>query len=315
MRWEDERQSTNVDDERGQGGGGLGFGGGGGGGGLGLLFSLLPLLSRGGIGGFAILLIVGAVIFLPQLLHGGGGQAPPQTQAGTQAPSGYSGEAASTPGGGDEDIRFVRAVTAYTEDTWGRIFASQGRTYTPPRVMVYTGATSTGCGAGQAVMGPFYCPADHKVYLDLSFFKELSGRFGAPGRFAQAYVIAHEVGHHVQTLLGTTAKVDAQRAAMGAHAGNPLSVRTELQADCYAGVWANQTERQTHFLEAGDIDQALAAASAVGDDTLQKETQGRVVPDSFTHGTAAQRTRWFKRGFADGDMGQCDTYSPPYDQL
>ena len=164
-------------------------------------------------------------------------------------------------------------------------------------------------------MGPFYCPADHRVYLDLGFFRELSGRFGAPGRFAQAYVIAHEIGHHVQTLLGTTARVDAQRAALGGRGGGPLSVRTELQADCYAGVWANQTNRTTHFLDAGDVDEALRAAAAVGDDTLQKETQGRVVPDSFTHGTSKQRDRWFKRGFDDGDMGRCDTYSPASDRL
>ena len=317
MRWDDERQSTNVDDLRGQGdgggggfGGGEGFGGGGGGGGLGMIFALLPLLGRGGGGGLMVLLIVGAVILLPRVLGRGGG-----TGAST-SPSGYSqAQSPAAASGSDEDIRFVRAVTAYTEDTWTRIFAAQGRTYEPPRVTVYTGATRTGCGEGQAAMGPFYCPADHHVYLDLSFFRELSGRFGAPGRFAQAYVIAHEVGHHVQTLLGTTARVDAQRAALGGRAGNPLSVRTELQADCYAGVWANQTNRTTHFLDAGDIDEGLAAASAVGDDTLQRETQGQVTPDSFTHGTSAQRTRWFKRGFADGDMGQCDTYSPAYDQL
>ncbi len=309
MRWEDERQSTNVDDLRGQDtGGGYGFGGGGGGGGLGMLFALLPLVARGGGGGLVVLLIIGAVIFLPRLLGSGGGQEAPSQ------PSGYS-QAQGAPAAGDEDIRFVRAVTGYTEDTWGRIFQAQGRTYEPPRVTVYTHAITTGCGAGQAAMGPFYCPADHHVYVDLSFFKELSGRFGAPGRFAEAYVIAHEVGHHVQTLLGTTAKVDEQRGAMGARNDNPLSVRTELQADCYAGVWANQTNRTTHFLEAGDVDQAMAAASAVGDDTLQKETQGRVVPDSFTHGTSAERTRWFKRGFESGDMGQCDTYSPAYDQL
>ncbi|MBE7219681.1 MAG: neutral zinc metallopeptidase [Caulobacteraceae bacterium] len=309
MRWEDERQSTNVDDLRGQDtGGGYGFGGGGGGGGLGMLFALLPLVARGGGGGLVVLLIIGALVFLPRLM-GGGGEAPSQ-------PAGYSqAQPGGAPAANDPDIRFVRAVTAYTEDTWSRIFQAQGRTYEPPRVTVYTRAVRTGCGAGQAAMGPFYCPSDHHVYLDLSFFKELSGRFGAPGRFAQAYVIAHEVGHHVQTLLGTTAKVDEQRGAMGERNDNPLSVRTELQADCYAGVWANQTNRTTHFLEPGDVDQALAAAAAVGDDTLQKETQGRVVPDSFTHGTSAERTRWFKRGFESGDMGQCDTFSPAYDAL
>ena len=310
MRWDDERQSTNVDDLRGQdtGGGGGGFGGGGGG--LGMLFALLPLLGRGGGGGLVVLVIIGAVIFLPRLLAGGGAGAPAQ-------PSGYTQAQApgAAPGAQDEDIRFVRAVTAYTEDTWGRIFQAQGRTYQPPRVTVYTRGVSTGCGAGQAAMGPFYCPADHRVYLDLSFFQELSGRFGAPGRFAEAYVIAHEVGHHVQTLLGTMAKVDAQRGAAGGRGGNPLSVRTELQADCYAGVWANQTQAATHFLDPGDVDQALAAATAVGDDTLQKETQGRVVPDSFTHGSSEQRVRWFKRGFQSGDMEQCDTFSGPYDQL
>lgn len=311
MRWEDERESSNVDDDRGQGGGqGFGGGFGGGGGGLGGLLWLLPLLGRGGGGGFVVLLIIGAIVFGPRLLHGGGGAAPSG-----QASSGFQGQATPPGGAEDEDIRFVRKVTAYTEDTWSRIFQAQGRTYEPPRVTVYTGRHATGCGEGQSAMGPFYCPADHRVYLDLAFFRELSSRFGAPGRFAQAYVIAHEVGHHVQTLLGTTAKVDEQRRAMGARGGNPLSVRTELQADCYAGVWAQQTNRTTHFLDPSDVDEGLRAASAVGDDTLQKETQGRVEPDSFTHGTSAQRMRWFKRGFADGDMEQCDTFSPAYDQL
>lgn len=315
MEWEDERQSSNVDDLRGESGGGGGMGGGGLGG-LGGLIGLLPLLGlRGGIGA---VIIIALVIFGGPLLRGlsgGGGSAPPaqQSSSGFQGPPSDSQQAVS--GSSDENLRFVRAVAAYTEDTWTRLFQAQGRTYTPPRIELYSQGHQTGCGFGQTAMGPFYCPRDRKVWLDLAFFDELSGRFGAPGRFAEAYVIAHEVGHHVQTLLGTTAKVDEQRRAMGARGGNPLSVRTELQADCYAGVWAQQTNRATHFLDPSDIDEGLRAASAVGDDTLQKETQGRVEPDSFTHGSSAQRTRWFKRGFADGDMESCDTFSPAYDQL
>jgi predicted metalloprotease len=242
------------------------------------------------------------------LLQGSGdsGQAQAPSRAQTE-PQG--------PRADDEDAKFSRAVLAYTEDTWGAYFKQQGGAYQPPRMVLYDQEHATGCGDGQAAMGPFYCPADRKVYLDLSFFHELSGRFGAPGRFAEAYVIAHEVGHHVQNLLGISDKADAARQRAGKVEGNRISVRVELQADCFAGVWAAQTNQRAHFLDPGDIDQGLSAASAVGDDTLQKETQGRVVPDAFTHGTSAQRTKWFRRGYDSPRLESCDTFGPDYGEL
>ena len=309
MRWEDGRESSNVDDERGSGGGG-GFGfGGGGGGGLGLLLGLLPLLGRGGLGGMAILVVVGLLVFGGPLLRGGGG-APAQ-----RAPSGYQGPVASDAAGGaadaqSQDLRFVKVVAGYTEDTWSEIFREQGRTYQAPRFTIYTGGHQTACGQGSAEMGPFYCPGDRRVYLDLSFFQELSDKFGAPGRFAEAYVVAHEVGHHVQNLVGT---MDRDRSDGGSR--NETSVRTELQADCYAGVWAARTNRDKNILEPGDLEQGLRAATAVGDDTLQRQARGRVVPDSFTHGSAAQRVRWLRTGYESGDMARCDTFAPAYDAL
>jgi hypothetical protein len=312
MRWEDERQSDNVDDLRGDGGGG---GLGGGLGGLGGLFALLPLLGmRGGIG---VLIIIGLLMFGGPILSGlgGGGASHAPGQTSSSGFQGYPDQAVQRPAGGDENMRFVRAVAAYTEDTWSQIFTQNGRTYTPPRIEIYSEGHQTGCGYGQAAMGPFYCPRDRKVWLDLAFFDELSGRFGAPGRFAEAYVIAHEVGHHIQTLLGTTQKVEAQRASLSKSQSNALSVRVELQADCYAGVWAQVTNQRRNFIEPGDIEGGLRAAAAVGDDTLQQETQGRVVPDSFTHGTSAQRMRWFRAGYQSGSIGACDTFTPAYSSL
>ena len=309
MRWDDGRESDNVDDVRGQGGGGMGFGGGGG---MGLL-GLLPLLLRGGPIGIIVLIGIGLFMFGGSLFGGGGGEprSPPGYQGQRQAQGGAADAA------GDEDLRFVKVVAAFTEDTWSELFREQGQTYQNPRFTVYRGGTQTACGYGQTEMGPFYCPGDRKVYLDLGFFEELSGKFGAPGRFAQAYVIAHEVGHHVQNLLGVM-----DRREQGAFAGskNEVSVRTELQADCYAGVWANRTNRDRQasgklFLEPGDLESGLRAASAVGDDTLQRQARGRVVPDSFTHGASAQRVRWFKTGFDSGDPGRCDTFSESYGQL
>ena len=305
MRWEDERESTNVDDLRGDSGGG-GFGGFGGFGGGG--FGGPVMIGGGGLG--AVVLLVLYLLFGSGGGGDGGAGGQPQLLPGQQAMQGV------VPGAGeDTDMRFVKKVAAFTEDTWTQVLGERGITYTPPRIEVYSQGHETGCGYGQAAMGPFYCPNDRMVWLDLSFFNELSNRFGAPGRFAEAYVVAHEVGHHVQTLLGTTAKVDAQRNYAGKVANNRLSVRLELQADCYAGVWANRTNQQRHFLDPGDMEQGLAAASAVGDDTLQKETQGRVVPDAFTHGTSEQRTRWFKNGFDNGSLGACDTFAPPYNEL
>jgi predicted metalloprotease len=208
----------------------------------------------------------------------------------------------------DAAFQFSRKIVGSTEDVWTKIFAARGLRYEPAIFTPYDGSTQTGCGAGQSMMGPFYCSADKRVYIDLSFFNELRTRFGAPGEFAQAYVLAHEVGHHVQDLLGTMGNVQARyRGAMeGADGG---SVRLELQADCYAGVWAYNANRDFSILEQGDVEQGLAAANAVGDDTLQRQSQGRVAPDSFTHGSSAQRVRWFTRGMQTGDLNQCDTFS------
>jgi len=209
----------------------------------------------------------------------------------------------------DELARFTSMVLADTEDTWGPIFQSGGRNYQEPKLVLYTGATRSACGVGQAQMGPFYCPADGKVYLDLSFFDDLHRRFGAPGDFAQAYVIAHEVGHHVQNLLGISDKVQQARQRLSEREANLLSVRLELQAVCLAGVWAHHADRTRQVLEQGDVEEALRAASAIGDDRIQKQAQGYAVPDSFTHGSAAQRVRWFRVGLEQGDLRACDTFS------
>jgi predicted metalloprotease len=209
----------------------------------------------------------------------------------------------------DELARFASMVLADTEDTWGAIFQSGGQRYREPRLVLFTGATRSACGVGQAEMGPFYCPADGKLYLDLAFFGELRDRFRAPGDFAQAYVIAHEVGHHVQNLLGISEKVQQGRQRLPEREANRLSVRLELQADCLAGVWAHHANRSRQVLEAGDIEEGLAAASAIGDDRLQKQTRGVAVPDSFTHGSSAQRVRWFRQGLERGRLQDCDTFS------
>jgi uncharacterized protein len=201
--------------------------------------------------------------------------------------------------------QLVSVVLADTEDTWGQIFSAAGRTYEPPKLILFSEAVQTGCGVGQAASGPFYCPADRNVYIDLSFYQELQQRFGAPGDFAQAYVIAHEVGHHVQTLLGISEKTQAARSRASEVESNALSVRQELQADCFAGLWAHTAEASRPFLEAGDVEEGLNAASAIGDDRL---TKGRAPPESFTHGTSEQRVRWFKRGLESGSINECDTF-------
>ena len=214
------------------------------------------------------------------------------------------------PSAQEEELkRFASVVLADTEDVWVEQFRRAGRTYEPTVLVIYRGGTQTQCGMGQAAMGPFYCPADKKVYLDLSFYEELKGKYGAPGDFALAYVIAHEVGHHVQNLLGYSDQVHAQRARVSKEEYNQLSVRLELQADFLAGVWAHHAHRTKDILEAGDVEEALRAASAVGDDALQKKARGYVVPDSFTHGTSEQRARWFKRGYDSGSVDSCDTFS------
>ncbi len=209
----------------------------------------------------------------------------------------------------DELSVFVSRVLASTEDTWEGIFREGGTSYRAPKLVLFTGATPSACGTGQAAMGPFYCPGDEKVYIDLSFYRDLRDRFRAPGDFAQAYVIAHEVGHHVQKLLGISAKVDGMRGRVSEAQFNRLSVRTELQADCFAGVWAHRAQRERGLLEPGDLEEGLGAAAAIGDDRLQRQSGGRVVPDSFTHGSSAQRVRWFRTGFDGGRLKACDTFA------
>ncbi len=303
MRLDDYRESDNVGDQRGQSFGG--FGGGGGGGGLGLIFALVG--SRFGIGGI-VLLVIGLMIFGVNPLGGGGGGqqalSPQQqtqiSQAGAKQACGVN--AAST---------FSCKVLASTEDTWAKLFQAQGARYTPPGLIFYGGRGMSGCGEAQSAMGPFYCPSDQRIYLDTEFFGELQNRFKAAGDFAQAYVIAHEVGHHVQYLTGTADKVRReQQAGDEAHA-NALQVRMELQADCYAGVWAaNNRDR----LDPGDVEEGLRAAKAIGDDTLQRSAGRTPVPDSFTHGTSAERMAWLKRGIDSGDPAQCDTFSGSIDR-
>jgi predicted metalloprotease len=297
-------ESSNIEDRRGQGGfGGGGFGGGGipipiGGGGGGLF--------KGGIGFVAFIVI--ALIFgadpMALLSSLAGGDTSSYTTPATQ-----SSRTARAPAA-DAETQFVSRVLKSTEDVWTSLFRDMGRQYVDPKLVLYRDATRTACGTGQSAMGPFYCPADERVYLDLGFFDDLASRFHAPGQFPQAYVIAHEVGHHVQDLLGITGKVEQMRQNMSKRDANALSVRVELQADCFAGVWANRAEQKSggKMIDDKDVDQALAAASAIGDDRLQKQAQGRVVPDSFTHGSSAQRTRWFRIGLDSGDPRKCDTF-------
>lgn len=285
MRWEGDRQSDNVEDRRGDGGGGGGFGFGGGTIGIGTI--VIALLGSWFFG-------VSPTTIL-SLLSGGG------TQQVQQAPS--------HPPANDRETQFVRTVLGYTEDTWTKIFKAGGATYSPPTLVLYSGRTGTGgCGVGQSAVGPFYCPADRKVYIDLSFFRMMQQRFKVGGEFTQAYVIAHEVGHHVQNLLGISGKVDRMRERASETEANAISVRLELQADCFAGVWAYHTNQAKQIIEGGDIESALNAASAIGDDALQRQSRGEVVPDSFTHGSSAQRVRWFKRGIETGSVEQCNTF-------
>ena len=296
MRWDDFRSSDNVEDRRGDGGGG-GFRMPGGRGGL-------------GIGTIIIVGIVGWALGInPAVLIGGleaingmsGGSAPQQQAAPRTAPQGAPK---------DELGRFAAAVLAQTEDVWTELFRAEGKTYQDPKLVLFSGATRSACGGAQSAMGPFYCPLDQKVYLDLTFFQEMKNRFKAGGDFAQAYVIAHEVGHHVENLIGILPKVQQAQARASSRAeANNLSVRVELMADCLAGVWAYHANARFRILEPGDVEQALNAASAIGDDTLQKRSQGFTVPDSFTHGTSQQRVNWFTRGLKTGSMQQCNTFS------
>jgi predicted metalloprotease len=284
VRWDDLRESTNIEDARATSGGG----------GPGLRF---------GVGG--TLLALAASYFLgvdPRVVMGLMSALPSAQQ--TAGPAAQNG----TPQ--DDQGRFIAAVLGETEDVWGAIFQAQGATYTPPILVLYRDSLPSACGSANSAVGPFYCPSDHKVYLDLGFFQQLADEFQAPGQFAQAYVLAHEVGHHVQNLLGIGDKVRAAQEHASEAQANQLSVRLELQADCFAGVWAKNGDASKHFLEQGDVDSALRAAAAVGDDTLQKRAQGYVVPESFTHGSSAERVSWFKRGFSGGAISNCDTFAP-----
>ncbi|MBB4631328.1 KPN_02809 family neutral zinc metallopeptidase [Sphingosinicella soli] len=295
MRWRGRRMSDNVEDQTGRGGMGFPMGGG-----------RLPIGGKGGMGcGGLVIVVVLALVFGvdPMQLLGGMSQQG-GVPAQQQVPSAVPGE-----GQGCErsDIhRFSCTVLADTEDTWNRIFQQSGEDYPEPTLVFYAGQGQSGCGAAQSATGPFYCPADQKIYIDTSFFDQLETQLGAGGDFAQAYVIAHEVGHHVQTVTGLSAQLRQEQARVGKTRANALQVKMELQADCYAGLWARTVQQQ---LEPGDIEEALAAANAIGDDRLQRQSQGYVVPDSFTHGTSAQRMSWFKRGYDTGDAEQCNTFA------
>jgi predicted metalloprotease len=288
MRWEGNRESENVEDRRGQGGGGGG--------------RMLGGRSIG-IGTIVIALVGGWVLGVNPLTLLGmlSGGSPVQVQQ-QQGP-------AQRPPADDQMAKFVSTVLADTEDVWRGLFKQAGGTYKDPTLVLFRGATRTACGQGQAAMGPFYCPADQKVYIDLGFYETLKNRLGAPGEFAQAYVIAHEVGHHVQNLLGITAKMDEMRGRMSQTQYNGMSVKLELQADCFAGVWANRAQESRQILENGDVESAMNAAAKIGDDALQRGGGGAIVPESFTHGSSAQRQRWFATGLKTGSVKACDTFS------
>ena len=293
MKWEGNRESSNVEDRRSDDGGGGGFGGGGGllgGRSIGIGTIVVALLG-GWAFGINPLTIIG-------MLSGGG---TPTAQVQQQSP-------AQRPPADDRMAAFVSTVLADTEDVWKDLFTKGGSTYQEPRLVLFRGATQTACGQGQAAMGPFYCPADQKVYIDLGFYETLKSRLGAPGDFAQAYVIAHEVGHHVQNLLGISGKMDQMRSRVSKAEYNALSVRLELQADCFAGVWANRAQSARQILEQGDVEEAMNAAAKIGDDALQRSSGSTVVPESFTHGTSAQRQRWFDTGLKNGSIKACDTF-------
>lgn len=288
MRWEGNRRSDNVEDRRGEGGGRGGF----------------PLGGRGiGLGTVAIAMVAGWIFGINPLtvlsmLSGGPGLEAPTSQ---QAP-------APAPPAEDPQAAFVSTVLADTEDVWDAVFRQAGGEYRRPKLVLFRGAVGTACGTGQSAMGPFYCPGDQKVYIDLGFYDTLQRQLGAPGDFAQAYVIAHEVGHHVQNLMGVTAKMDEMRGRVSEARMNAMSVRVELQADCFAGIWGHHADKARQLLEQGDIEEAMNAASKIGDDALQRQAGGQVVPESFTHGTSAQRVAWFKRGLQGGNVRDCDTF-------
>ncbi len=325
MRWRGQRESENVEDRRDEGGGfGFPFPGGGGGrfpsGGGG----------GGGIGILGLLILLGLMFFFgldPRVIMQPGGpgggaggdetnfpdiRLPQERPDTTNFPvPGQQGSPIERPQTTSEDDlkQFVAVVLADTEDVWRDLFARYGERYSDPKLVLFSGGVRSACGIGMAQMGPFYCPYDEKVYIDLDFYGDLKNRFGAPGDMAQAYVIAHEIGHHVQKLLGIADQVEALKQRMGQTQANALQVRMELQADCFAGIWANRAQESKDIIEPGDIEDALRAASAIGDDRIQKQTQGYVVPDAFTHGSSEQRVRWFKRGYQSGKLDACDTFN------
>lgn len=311
MRWQGRRESDNVEDRRyddggyddGTGGGfGMPFPGGGG--------FQIPIGQGGGISIIGLLVIVGIALLLgvdPRVILSGGGM---ETPGGVhQIPLPHSPQPRAVSAEDETQKHFVAVVLADTEDVWTKIFRDMGRTYIPPKLVLFRNGIQSGCGLASTQMGPFYCPVNRKIYIDLSFYDLLRRRFRAPGEFAQAYVIAHEVGHHVQNSLGLLSQVQRLQMAGSGAQRNALQVRVELQADCYAGVWAKNTDRINKTLEPGDIEGALRAASAIGDDAIQKSTQGYVVPDSFTHGSSEQRMHWFKKGYDEGTIGACDTFT------
>ncbi|RQM71797.1 KPN_02809 family neutral zinc metallopeptidase [Aeromonas hydrophila] len=279
MRWQDRRESNNVEDRRQQGGGGG-----------------IPIGGKGRLILLVVVMVAGYYgVDLSPLLSEPTTQSQPQRQEMSQPAK-------------DPLARFTSVMLASTEDAWGDIFQQSGSHYQAPKLVLYRGSTRTGCGQGQSVMGPFYCPADRTVYIDLSFYQEMRDKLGADGDFAQGYVVAHEVGHHVQNLLGIERKMREQQQGLSRAEQNKLSVKLELQADCFAGVWGHYMERE-QVLEHGDLEEALNAAQAIGDDRLQQQSQGRVIPDSFTHGSSAQRYAWFKRGFDSGKPASCNTFT------
>ena len=278
MRWAGRRESSNVDDRRGLSTGGMVAGGG----------------------------ILGVITLILYMFLGGGDTSQLPDLSGQQQQLSPEQQAAD-----DERAKFVKVVLADTEDVWNELFRQSGSSYTEPTLVMFRGSVQSGCGGASAASGPFYCPADQRLYIDLSFYEELQNRFRASGDFALAYVVAHEVGHHIQTLLGTSQKVAAMRQRVSEEEYNRYSVMLELQADFYAGAWAHHAQRMKNILESGDIEEALNAAQAIGDDNIQKQSQGYIVPESFTHGTSAQRVYWFKKGFETGDMRQGDTFNDP----
>jgi uncharacterized protein len=301
MRWRGNRRSSNVEDQRAMRASRLGGSVGGG------LLQLLPTVFK--LLGFKGTLVAAAALGAYGLATGNLGNMLALLGVQQGGSSSMSAQPFKETAAEKELVDFVSVILADTEDTWTTLFQQQGQTYQAPRLVLFRDAVKSACGMAESAMGPFYCPGDQKVYIDLGFYDQLKNKFRAPGDFAQAYVIAHEVGHHIQTLLGISNKVHAARSKLSKAEGNKLSVKQELQADCLAGVWANHAHNSRQLLEAGDVEEGLTAASAIGDDTLQKQAKGYISPDSFTHGTSAQRVKWFKVGLESGDMSRCDTFS------